>query len=1346
MIGCSAEEDLSGCPVCEAPHSGPAADANGDDTATVDVAPATAPETTDWNTPTPEPEGNDASAGPQTDTEASEEDVETGPVEPGTFSAPCTSNSDCFSGWCVEGTGGFICTQSCDEACPEGFDCKAVGGQSDVAFLCMPRLQKLCAPCTTDEQCNGGACLSLDGSSQCGYACQEDDDCPTGYLCGPHTEEGAQGSWCQPSTGSCTCSIDLNGGQRTCSVANDIGTCFGTESCDQEVGWEPCTAAAAQVEICDGLDNDCDGLVDDGIETDQACENSNGFGVCAGSQSCVGGQGWVCDAPMPASESCNFIDDDCDGSLDEGFTAEDGTWTLIDHCGGCDNSCSDKFLNGLGYCDATGETPACKIESCDDGFYMASDYHCAVPPDASCAPCTSADDCFGGMCAELAGDNACVMSCGTDEDCLEGYSCNGPADGETWCLPVTGSCSCNAQNPGAKRTCIAENLFGSCYGIETCDGATGWSGCTAPDPVAEACDGVDNDCDGLIDDALLDVGEACENTVEGVGSCAGITVCQGNQGLVCQAATPAAETCDFKDNDCDGEVDEAFMTEGVYTDYDHCGTCYASCGLGFPNAVSTSCEVDVGGSAQCVVTECEEDYIQLNDFQCVPNASSLCQPCTADQECLGEGAACVTLSDGTFCGTACTDDGDCADDFTCQDFGLPSQQCAPETNACSCDGSNTNLAVSCSVTYTPPNPALPETVCSGQQQCTADGWGSCVTPAEACDGIDNDCDGGLDETFKSPEGQYDTLAHCGACNISCFGVLAPNAIPVCSTAGFVPQCSYTCAGDFIDVDGVTDNGCECLPVDGPDTAGDGLDTNCDGVDGDVAWAIFVAKNGDDAAPGTRLEPMLTIQAALNAAFDTGMRDVYVASGVYSENLTLREGVGLFGGYSADFLERSTLVYETAVLGQDPTEEQPAAITADSLGLAAGLDLTVLDGFSIFGANAANVAGANSYAVYLWSCGSGVEIRGNRVFGGAGGNGIGGFSGDDGLDGFSGVSGAGAEDIGNIAVNGFRFCTDGFDTNSGGAEGILTCEDGLNVSGGSGGQSLCPVYGAEPKPDEQGVDGSGPSPGVGGDAGWDLQFNTYDMCSSCQLAAGNPNIEGLFGSSGLSGQDANGGGGCGDIVGSVLNGHWIGSPGGSSMAGMHGSGGGGGGAGAGVGIEGNQCFEIGGMDLGGAGGGGGSGGCAGSGGLSGGGGGGSFGIFAAWAGDAPSVPVIEGNTIRAGAGGQGGAGGPGGSGGQPGAGAAGGTPASGSAQSWCATGGGEGGNGGRGGHGGGGGGGCGGASYGLFLWPAAAGENADFKTDNAFLDGGQGGVGGPGGASLGLSGGDGGTGAQGASNF
>ncbi len=122
-------------------------------------------------------------------------------AEAGTFGAPCDANQECFSGWCVEGPGGFICTRACDESCPTGFDCKAVAAGSDVVFLCMPRLQKLCTPCTVDQHCNGGKCLELDGESWCGFSCDAPEDCPAGYGCQPDPLGETPGSWCQPTTG-----------------------------------------------------------------------------------------------------------------------------------------------------------------------------------------------------------------------------------------------------------------------------------------------------------------------------------------------------------------------------------------------------------------------------------------------------------------------------------------------------------------------------------------------------------------------------------------------------------------------------------------------------------------------------------------------------------------------------------------------------------------------------------------------------------------------------------------------------------------------------------------------------------------------------------------------------------------------------------------------------------------------------------------------------------------------------------------------------------------------------------------------------------------------------------------
>src|SRR4051794_100747 len=105
-----------------------------------------------------------------------------------------------------------------------------------------------------------------------------------------------------------------------------------------------------------------------------------------------------------------------------------------------------------------------------------------------------------------------------------------------------------------------------------------------------------------------------------------------------------------------------------------------------------------------------------------------------------------------------------------------------------------------------------------------------------------------------------------------------------------------------DGDGSTDSDCAPLDpavhpgaADKPDLAFE--DTNCDGIDGDKANAMFVTLGGDDGAPGTLTNPKHTINAAITAAAASDpKKDVYVAGGNYSESVNLADGVGVYGGY------------------------------------------------------------------------------------------------------------------------------------------------------------------------------------------------------------------------------------------------------------------------------------------------------------------------------------------------------------------------------------------------------------------------------------------------------------------
>jgi hypothetical protein len=67
-------------------------------------------------------------------------------------------------------------------------------------------------------------------------------------------------------------------------------------------------------------------------------------------------------------------------------------------------------------------------------------------------------------------------------------------------VPATGTCDCYAAQAGGQRPCVRDNAWGVCEGVQTCQGDAGWGTCDGPEPAAETCDMVDNDCDGATDE------------------------------------------------------------------------------------------------------------------------------------------------------------------------------------------------------------------------------------------------------------------------------------------------------------------------------------------------------------------------------------------------------------------------------------------------------------------------------------------------------------------------------------------------------------------------------------------------------------------------------------------------------------------------------------------------------------------------------------------------------------------------------------------------------------------------------------------------------------------------------
>jgi hypothetical protein len=416
--------------------------------------------------------------------------------------------------------------------------------------------------------CMGGACvldacsdgyIDLDGiaTNGCEYRCTPavpsteicnlvDEDCDGnidegnpggGGSCGVDTGECARGTLtCVAGTVTCTGGASpttelCNGLDDDCDGNVDQGNPEGGRACGSTMGVcvpgrETCTGGAlvctggfaGGTEACNGLDDDCDGTIDDGNPGGgTACGTDTGE-CTAGTLTCAGGGLTCAGSVSPRLDTCNGLDDDCDGTADQGFNL------MIDprNCGMCGRTCS--FMNAVAGCTMG----SCTLIACRPGFVDLN----ANPADGCEYGCT------------FSGTEACN---GVDDDC-DGMIDDGITAPANFCNPN-----------------------GVCMGtMARCAGAMGFV-CDYPMATYQAtetrCDNLDNDCDGMVDEPFPTKGMSCNNG--GVGAClrTGMNVCNmAGTGVTCNAATGitgTAETCNGIDDDCNGTVDNSPTTNWV---------------------------------------------------------------------------------------------------------------------------------------------------------------------------------------------------------------------------------------------------------------------------------------------------------------------------------------------------------------------------------------------------------------------------------------------------------------------------------------------------------------------------------------------------------------------------------------------------------------------------------------------------------------------------------------------------------------------------------------------------------------------------------------------------------------
>lgn len=599
----------------------------------------------------------------------------------GCFLDKCAENSDCESGWCVDHMGESVCSMNCQEECPAGWSCQQVAdGGPDLVFVCVSNHTNLCRPCATGNDCKSevgkeDVCVDYGAEgSFCGGACSNGKECPWGFTCkAALTTDGIETEQCMSDAGVCPCtgkSVEL-ALWTPCEIGNELGVCTGKRICTAD-GLTDCDAALPATETCNGEDDDCNGLTDEALEVEGKfvgpCEDDNG---CT-DDSCLGEEGCV-NEPLTGTECM-------DGDI----------CTTADHCDegvcvgspvNCDDEdpCTDDFCAELGGCDHIPNAAPCDDEDpctigdqCSQGECEGLGINCDCSDDADCAALEDGDLCNGTLYCD---QTELPYECAVKEETV--IECPEPQGWESICIeavcePTTGQCfeqpdhedfACSTQDKCiVGETCQQGECIGG-FALNCNDGNT----CTQ-----DSCDSnsgcihepVPGPCS---DGTICTSGDQCED-----GSCL------PGPALDCDDQNPCTvDSCEPEA----GCVHKLTIAPGSF-----CCETAADCPPDF--TVEANCDSQPTcqgsrGDAVCVANQCGLTVVQ-DDSACV----GLSNECGLNEDilCTGEADQLVKT-----CVAFCLDDADCDPiaycDGTCKQKKVIGELCTGDNQ---CDTGNCN--------------------------------------------------------------------------------------------------------------------------------------------------------------------------------------------------------------------------------------------------------------------------------------------------------------------------------------------------------------------------------------------------------------------------------------------------------------------------------------------------------------------------------------------------------------------------------------------------------------------------------------------------------------------------------